>query len=111
MRRTTGRRVGHRPTPTQDGDAGQDDGWGRDPPLRITEDPRVRHGLSEIVRGFKSYSAQRVNELRGTPGVSVWQRGFYEHVVRNEEDLNRTREYIVGNPMRWWLRREDQKGG
>ena len=88
-----GRRVGQRPTPTKDGGA------------------RVRHGLSEIVRGLRSYSAQRVNELRGTPGVSVWQRGFYEHVVRNEEDLNRIREFIVGNPLRWWLRREDQEGG
>ena len=91
--RGTGRRVGQRPTPTKDGGS------------------RVKHGLSEIVRGFKSYSAQQVNELRGTTGVSVWQRGFYEHVVRNEEDLNRIREYIVGNPLRWWLRREDQVGG
>ena len=70
-----------------------------------------RHGLSEVVRGFKSFSGRRVNELLGTPGASVWQRGYYEHVARSEEDLNRIREYIVGNPMRWWLRRTNQESG
>ena len=63
------------------------------------------------MRGFKSFSAKRVNELRGTKGVAVWQRGFYEHVVRNEEELNRIREYIVGNPVRWSMKREDHEGG
>ena len=71
---------------------------GRGPAPTTTEVPR--HGLSEVVRGFKSMSGRRVNELRGTPGKSVWQRGYYEHVVRNEEDLNRIREYIEGNPVR-----------
>ena len=52
-----------------------------------------------------------MNELRGTFGIPVWQRGYYEHVVRNEEDLNRIREYIEGNPLRWLLRREDQERG
>ena len=82
---------------------------GRGPAPTTTEVPR--HGLSEVVRGFKSMSGRRVNELRGTPGESVWQRGYYEHVVRNEEDLNRIREYIVRNPLRWSLKREDQERG
>jgi len=69
-----------------------------------------RQGLSEVVRGFKSMSGRRVNALRGTLGVAVWQRGFYEHVVRNEEDLNRIREYVAGNPLRWWLKREGESG-
>ena len=69
-----------------------------------------RQGLSEVVRGFKSMSGRRVNALRGTPGVAVWQRGFYEHVVRNDEDLNRIREYVAGNPVRWWLKREGESG-
>ncbi len=69
-----------------------------------------RHGLPEVVRGFKTYSGRRVNAMRGTPGTAVWQRGFYEHVVRNEEDLNRIREYIAENPLRWWLKREGESG-
>ena len=69
-----------------------------------------RQGLSEVVRGFKSMSGRRVNALRGTPGVAVWQRGFYEHVIRSDEDLNRIREYVAGHPLRWWLKREGESG-
>ena len=71
------------------------------------EAPR-RHGLSEVVRGFKTYSGRRVNELRGTPGMAVWRRGYYEHVVRNEEDMNRIRQYFLENPLRWSLKRENE---
>ena len=90
--RVRGRRAGLRPAPTKSGVA-------------------PRHGLSEVVRGFKSFSGRRVNELRGTPGVALWQRGYFEHVVRNEEDLNRIRQYIVENPLRWSLKRERPEDG
>jgi putative transposase len=60
-----------------------------------------RHGLPEIVRAFKSFSARRINESRKTPGGRIWQRGYYERVVRNDEELNRIREYIVDNPAKW----------
>jgi REP element-mobilizing transposase RayT len=63
--------------------------------------PTRRHGLPEVVRAFKTFSARRINEARGTPGVPVWQRNYYEHIIRNEEALNRIREYIVENPARW----------
>ena len=57
--------------------------------------------------GFKTYSGRRVNEVRGTPGTAVWQRGYYEHVVRNDEDMNRIRQYFQENPLRWSLKREN----
>ena len=57
--------------------------------------------LSEIVRAFKSYSAKRINQLRGTTGEPVWQRSFYDHVVRNEKSLEEIRRYIRKNPVRW----------
>jgi putative transposase len=57
--------------------------------------------LSEVVRAFKSFSARRVNELRGTGGASVWQRNYYEHIIRNERSLGMVRDYIAGNPARW----------
>jgi REP-associated tyrosine transposase len=63
--------------------------------------------LSEIIRGFKTFSARRVNELRETPGVPVWQRNYYEHVVRDENELHRIREYIANNPLQWELDREN----
>ncbi len=63
--------------------------------------PTKRHGLPEIVRGFKTFSARRINEIRQTPGTSVWQRNYYEHVIRDESDYNRIAEYIANNPQRW----------
>jgi REP element-mobilizing transposase RayT len=66
-----------------------------------------RPGLPEIIRAFKTFSARRVNELRETPGVSVWQRNYYEHVLRGENELNRIREYIANNPMQWEVDREN----
>ncbi len=59
------------------------------------------HGLPEIIRQFKTFSALRINRLRGTPGVSVWQRNYYEHIIRGSESLYRIRQYIHTNPARW----------
>ena len=61
----------------------------------------ARHGLPEVVRAFKSFSARRINALLGASGVPFWQRNYYEHVIRDEEALHRIRRYIVGNPARW----------
>ena len=57
--------------------------------------------LSEIVRGLKTSSARRINQVRYLTGVSVWQRGYYEHIIRNEESLFAIREYIINNPLSW----------
>jgi putative transposase len=61
----------------------------------------TKYGLPEIVRGFKTFSSRRINESRGTPGTRVWQRNYYEHIIRNDESLDRIREYIANNPMQW----------
>ena len=63
--------------------------------------PTKRHPLSEIVRGFKTFSSSRINQINNTPGLSVWQRNYYEHVIRNEDEMDRIRQYILGNPMKW----------
>ena len=60
-----------------------------------------RQPLSEIVRAFKTFSARRINELRRTPGAPIWQRNYYEHILRSESELNRVREYILANPFNW----------
>ena len=65
------------------------------------------HGLPEIVRAFKTFSARRVNEARGTAGTPVWQRNYYERVIRDERELNAAREYIETNPLRWHLDKEN----
>lgn len=65
-----------------------------------------RHGLPEIVRALKTYSARRINDVRGTRGKAVWQRNYYEHVIRDERSLQQIREYIAANPRNWQQDRE-----
>jgi len=69
--------------------------------------PTRKHPLSEIVRAFKSFSARRINEITNTPGTPVWQRGYYDHIIRDDRSLTRIREYIAQNPQRWALDREN----
>ena len=63
--------------------------------------PYDRYSLSEYIRAFKSFSARRINVLRKTLGLPVWQRNYYEHIIRNEHELERIRAYIAANPARW----------
>jgi REP element-mobilizing transposase RayT len=63
--------------------------------------------LGAIVRSFKSAATKRINDGRGTPGAPIWQRNYYEHIVRNEDELHRIRQYIVNNPLQWALDREN----
>jgi putative transposase len=53
--------------------------------------------LPEAVRQFKTFSAKRVNKLRNTKGVPVWQRNYHEHILRIDE-LGIFRKYIQANP-------------
>jgi putative transposase len=57
--------------------------------------------IGAIIGQFKSISAKRINRVRETPGAPVWQRNYYEHVIRDEKSLNAIREYIQFNPARW----------
>ena len=60
-----------------------------------------RHSLAEVIRFFKTYSAREINRMRKTPGEPVWQRNYYEHIIRSEEKMNKIREYILANPAQW----------
>ena len=57
--------------------------------------------LGRIIGAFKTVSTKRINKIQNTPGRKLWQRNYYEHVVRDENDLNRIREYIINNPLNW----------
>ncbi len=65
--------------------------------------------IGAIVRGFKSAATKQINELRGTPGKPVWQRNYFERVIRDEDELNRIREYIIYNPLKWTDDEENPK--
>jgi putative transposase len=70
------------------------------------ESSAKRYSLSEVIRAFKTFSARKINQLRNKK-EPVWQRNYYEHVVRNEESWGQIREYIETNPQRWHLDREN----
>ncbi len=61
----------------------------------------ARPSLSEIVAFFKYQSAKRVNLERQTPGKPFWQRNYYEHVIRDDEDFDRIWNYVVNNVLTW----------
>jgi putative transposase len=61
----------------------------------------AHNSVGAIVGQFKAAATRRINALRGTPGQPVWQRNYYEHVIRNESSHARIQEYIAGNPIRW----------
>jgi putative transposase len=50
---------------------------------------------------IKTFSARRINELRWTSSIPVWQRNYYEHIIRNDNDYLRIAEYITNNPTHW----------
>jgi putative transposase len=62
--------------------------------------------IGAIMAQFKSITAKRINDLRGTPGIPVWQRNYFEHIIRDEIEFGTIRNYIQDNPLKW---QEDQE--
>jgi REP element-mobilizing transposase RayT len=61
------------------------------------------NSIPTIIRLFKSTTTKQINELRKTPGEPLWQRNYYEHIIRNGRELERIREYVINNPLKWSL--------
>ena len=57
--------------------------------------------IPTIVRLFKSAATKRINTMRKMPGTPLWQRNYYEHIIRDDADLCRIREYAETNPACW----------
>jgi REP element-mobilizing transposase RayT len=57
--------------------------------------------LAAITQNYKSVSTRQINRMNKAKGNVIWQRNYYEHIIRNEEALNNIREYIVNNPISW----------
>jgi REP element-mobilizing transposase RayT len=67
----------------------------------------VSASLPTIIRSFKSACSKQINELGSEHPGPVWQRNYFEHLIRNEDSLSRIRQYILDNPMRWEFDREN----
>jgi len=61
--------------------------------------------LGEIIRAYKAASARVIRQT--VKPDFAWQRNYYEHIIRGEESLNRIRQYILENPLRWSIDREN----
>ena len=57
--------------------------------------------LGRMIAAFKNKSTKRTNEMRRTSGGTVWQRYFYEHIIRSDRSCERILSYILDNPRRW----------
>ncbi|HIK16259.1 MAG TPA: transposase [Leptolyngbyaceae cyanobacterium M33_DOE_097] len=79
---------------------------GRSPLQETNQDriipPMKPRSLSSFVAGFKSATTKRINLRRNAPGTPVWQRNYYEHIIRDEGTLQAIRQYILNNPLAWW---------
>ncbi len=69
--------------------------------LVLDANPSVakRHDIPMIVGSFKSFSAREVRQIE--PSIQLWQRNYYEHIVREDDELDAIRNYIVSNPLQW----------
>jgi len=82
-----------------------EDGTGDRPVAPTTVAPTANgprpQSIGALMAGFKSSVTKRINEIRKTPGIPVWQRNYYEHIIRNDEEHNRIHLYIEANPANW----------
>ncbi len=67
----------------------------------VRELPAKVKPLGGLVGALKTVSSKKINQMRGTPGEMVWQRNYFEHVIRSENELERIRDYIYCNPRAW----------
>jgi putative transposase len=68
---------------------------------------REARSLSSFIAGFKAATTKRMNDMRETPGARLWQRNYYERVIRSQDELRKFRKYILDNPTQWALDREN----
>lgn len=69
---------------------------------------RQPKSIGSIIAGFKSTVTKQINTIRNTPGAPVWQRNYYEHIIRNEEAFTRIQQYIIENPAQWQYDQENR---
>ncbi len=61
----------------------------------------TKQSLSTIIGSFKSTVTRKINEMNSGDKTKIWQRNYWERVIRNDRELNIIREYIINNPKNW----------
>lgn len=57
--------------------------------------------IGAMIAGYKSAVTTRINSIRQTPGKKIWQRNYYDHIIRDENEYDQITEYIKSNPKNW----------
>jgi putative transposase len=69
--------------------------------------PLQKVSLGKIIAYFKYQSTKMINKINDTPGNPVWQRGYYDRIIRSNKELNNIRDYIKSNIIQWSLDTEN----
>ena len=75
--------------------------WSTIPNTNISVKGPKSASIGALMSGFKSSVTKRINVLRTTPGVPVWQRNYWEHIIRDKRSMLELSTYIENNPFRW----------
>lgn len=67
--------------------------------------------LNAIIQNFKSITTRKIHQLKTWDGDPVWQRNYWERIIRNERELRTVREYIENNPAKWAFDQENMMAG
>ncbi len=67
----------------------------------MISESKEKSSLANIIQNFKSISSRKINCINKSYGISIWQRNYYERIVRTEQELKNLREYIENNPANW----------
>lgn len=81
--------------------------------IEFIDTPQNSHGrkdLSKIIGGLKRYVSKEFNQDK-TNKIEIWQKSYYEHIIRNEKEFNEILEYIIYNPLKWELDEYHIMGG
>ena len=62
---------------------------------------RRRMLIPMITGKFQQQTSKQINILRNTTGAKTWQPNYYDHVIRDEQEYERIRQYIINNPTKW----------
>jgi len=76
-------------------------------PTKTTLQP---NSLGSVIGQFKSVVTKRINRLQDVFGRPIWQRNYYEHIIRNQSDMDRISRYIESNPSKWAEDEDNPKG-
>ena len=72
-------------------------------PKNVTNQGAINHAptVGGVVRSFKARCTYMINQIRNIPGTPLWQRNYYDHIIRDNKELQAIREYIRYNPLKW----------